>query len=222
MQPLIMLSEGGGRLWGTLLGALRFGAMALLICGVAVINDAAAEDLATLCDRLAAHPEDPDRIVDGVPTAAVDQPAAIAACEVGLKDDPGNPRLTYQLARVYFYNARSADAVATMEKAAAAGYRQAQFVMGALITNNRPDASSDICEAEKWWARSAKAGRLAAQVSYVRHVTKGLFQACALHASTEEMSGFLDNVRNTGGGDYYLRLLLADLTEDLAVYRNES
>ncbi|MEQ9112233.1 MAG: hypothetical protein RLN84_16945 [Rhodospirillaceae bacterium] len=193
-------------------------AACFVILGLAAPIKAAAQETVTRCDRLAAHPEDPDRVVAGVATADVDQPAAIAACEADLKADPGNPRLTYQLARVYFYNGRSADAVATMEKAAQAGHRQAQFVMGALITNNRPDASDDVCDAEMWWSKSAKAGRLAAQVSYVRHVTKGLFDACSLNASKDDMTSFLDNVRATGGGDYYLRLLLADLTEDLAAY----
>ncbi|MBT4740798.1 MAG: hypothetical protein HN793_09400 [Rhodospirillaceae bacterium] len=198
-----------------------FAAVAFSLCCFAGSPSEAARATATFCDRLAAHPEDPDRIVDGVPTAAVDQAAAIAACEAGLAADPGNPRLTYQLSRVYFYSGRSADAVSTMEKSAAAGYRQAQFVMGAMISNNRPDASDDICDAESWWAKSAAAGRLAAQVSYVRHVTKGLFNGCTLHVSEDDMSAFLENVRATGGRDYYLRLLMADLTEDLAAYRGD-
>lgn len=192
---------------------------AVLAAAVIGLSGAASAQAVTACDRLAAHPEDPDRITDGVPTSAVDQTAAIAACQADLKADPGNPRLTYQLARVYFYNGRTADAVATMETAAEGGHRQAQFVMGALISNKRPDTSGDMCEAEQWWAKSAKAGRLAAQVSYVRHTTKGLFDGCTRHATVEDMAAFLDNVRETGGGDYYLRLLLADLTEDLAAYR---
>lgn len=198
----------------------RCAGVAFIAGGIFFTNTAFALDDATTCDLLAAHPQDPDRIVAGVPTSSVDQIAAIVACEAELIADPGNSRLTYQLARVYFYNGRSADAVATMEKAAAAGYRQAQFVMGALISNNRPDASDDMCDAEFWWAKSAKAGRLAAQVSYVRHVTKGLFDGCALNADEGDMAAFLENVRVTGGRDYYLRLLIADLTEDLRAYRD--
>lgn len=194
-------------------------AIVFSMCCFAGYSSGAAQEAITLCDRLAAHPLDPDRISEGVPTSDVDQPAAIAACEAGLADDPGNPRLTYQLARVYFYNGRSAEAITTMEKSAEAGHRQAQFVMGALISNKRPDASDNICDAEAWWARSAQAGRLAAQVSYVRHVTKGLFDDCELHANVDDMAAFLDNVRAVGGWDYYLRLLMADLTEDLAAYR---
>ena len=189
-----------------------------LVCEVLWTTSAGAQGTVTACDRLAAHPLDPDRITTGVPTADVDQDAAIMACEQGLEGDPDNTRLTYQLARVYFYNGRTKDAVLTMTRAADAGYRQAQFVLGALIANNCPDAPEDICEAERWWALSAKAGRDVARVSYVRHVTKGLFDGCRLHATVDDMDSFLVKARE-GAGNYYLRLLLTDLTEDLSVYK---
>ena len=192
--------------------------LAAFVCGVLWSGEGTAQDTITACDRLSAHPLDPDRITAGVPTANVDQDAAIAACEQDLDDDPGNPRLTYQLARVYFYNGRTKDAVRTITVAADAGYRQAQFVLGALIANDRPDAPKDICEAERWGALSAQAGREAARVSYVRHATKGLFESCALNASTEDMDTFLAKARE-GASNYYLRLLLADLSEDLAAYK---
>jgi TPR repeat protein len=198
--------------------SLRACAWAVAFTTVICAGPALADGHITTCDRLAAHPEDPDKVVAGVPTADVDLPAAITACEAEVEADPTDMRATYQLARVYFYAGRSAEAVATMEKAAEGGYRQAQFVMGALISNNRPDASDDICDAERWWFESAKNGRLAAQVSYVRHVTKGLFDGCTLHGSVKDMTGFLDNVR-ANESDYYLRLLVADLTEDLNAYR---
>lgn len=204
MQPLIMRNS--------------FCAVFAAVVVLGLSSGVAAQTV-TACDRLAAHPEDPDRVSEGVPTSAVDQALAITACEADHEANPDNARITYQLARVYFYNGRTADAVATMEKAAEGGHRQAQFVMGALISNKRPDTSGDMCDAELWWAQSAKAGRLAAQVSYVRHTTKGLFDDCTRNATVEEMDVFLDNVRETGGGDYYLRLLLTDLKEDLAAYR---
>lgn len=198
----------------------KFSCAIVVVAALAALNlaSARADGHITACDRLASHPEDPDKVVPGVPTPAVDQPAAIAACEVVVADDPSDMRATYQLARVLFYAGRSADAVATMQVAAEGGYRQAQFVMGALISNKRPDASEDICDAEHYWYESAKNGRLAAQVSYVRHVTKGYFDACELRASVKDMEAFLDNVRQNDR-DYYVRLLLADLTEDLAAYK---
>lgn len=193
---------------------LNLGVFAIL-CGVLLCTSVDAQPVATACDRLAAHPLDPNRIVAGVPTSQIDLAAAISACEAALKDDPENPRLTYQLARVYFYNDRTADAVKTITRAAQAGHRQAQFVLGALIANNRPDAPTNVCEAEHWWALSAKAGRTAAQVAYVRHATKGLFADCTVGATADDMRVFLDSVAEKDS-NYYLMLLIADLREDLA------
>ena len=47
----------------------------------------------TDCDRLAAHPSDPNAVTEGVSRAEMDKPAAIAACLAAVKSDPGNPRL---------------------------------------------------------------------------------------------------------------------------------
>ena len=198
---------------------LNLGVFAIL-CGVLLCTSVDAQPVATqsdatACDWLAAHPLDPDRIVAGVPTSQVDLAAAISACEAALKDDPENPRLTYQLARVYFYDDRTADAVRTITRAAQAGHRQAQFVLGALIANRRPDAPTNVCEAEHWWALSAKAGRAAAEVAYVRHATKGLFADCTVGATADDMLVFLDSAAEKDS-NYYLKLLIEDLREDLA------
>lgn len=201
---------------------LNLGVCAIL-CGVLLCTSVGAQPVATqsdatMCGRLAAHPLDPDRIVAGVPKSQVELAAAISACEAALIVDPANPRLTYQLARVYFYDDRTADAVKTITRAADAGHRQANFVLGALIANNRPDATKDVCEAERWWALSAKAGRTAAEVAYARHATKGLFSDCGvLGASTDDMLVFLDSAAEKDG-NYYLGLLIADLREDLTNY----
>jgi len=187
--------------------------------GFGLSQPALAEDTAVhACDRLAAHPQDPDKVTPGVSTSDVDRPAAIAACRAAVAEDPKTVRYTYQLARVLFYDGQAEEATQLMAQAAEAGYRQAQFVMGAFITNGRPYVSDDLCDAEQWWAKAAKAGRQAAKVAYVRHVTKGLFDGCTLHATAGDMETFLDDVR-AEARDYYLRLLLADLTEDLAAYR---
>ena len=58
--------------------------------------------------------------------------------------------------------------------------------------------------------RSARAGRQAARVSYVRHVLNGRFDACQVRATPAELMGFLDAAVTDSGG-YYDRLLLKDL-----------
>jgi hypothetical protein len=168
----------------------------------------------TTCDRLAANPEDPDRTSTGIEREQVDLQAALAACRTRVAAVPADTRARYQLARVLFYLGRNADAVAEMRRAADDGYRQAQFVYGAMISNGREAAPTDICIVEKYWLASARAGRQAARISYVRHVLKGRFAGCATRADDAELRSFLQSATSEAR-DYYERLLVEDLTERL-------
>ena len=86
----------------------------------------------TECDRLAGHSDDPNKVVPGIGTRAMDLPAAIQACRTDLAQDPQNPRLQYQLARALTYNGRVTEALPIIEQALSAGYPQAIFVTGYL------------------------------------------------------------------------------------------
>lgn len=101
-----------------------------------------------------------------------------------------------------------------MKRAADEGYRQAQFVYGLLIDRHRPGAPANPCVVEDYWLLSARAGRQAARISYVRHVLNGKFDACRIQATPAEMQGFLD-AAVADSGDYYDRLLLQDLSARL-------
>jgi hypothetical protein len=171
----------------------------------------------TDCDRLASNPEDPDRVAPGVPRNEVRLEAAIAACEAEAVRQPSNTRQRYQLARVLFYAGKTERAVGEMRAAADAGNRQAQFVYGLLISNRRENAPTDMCLVEQYWLKSARAGRQAARVSYVRHALRGRFEGCSIQASRQEMAEFLALAR-ADAHDYYERLLIEDLTEQLASY----
>lgn len=173
----------------------------------------------TDCDRLAANPEDQDRLAPPVAKADVDLPRAIAACEASVRADPNDGRQRYQLARVLTYDRQTARGSKEMKAAADAGYRQAQFVFGLEIDRGRKDVPTDVCAIEPYWFNSAMAGRQAARVSYVRHVVKGKFAACKVQATTAQMRGFLDAADKEG--DYYLRLLTTDLREGLAAWEAE-
>lgn len=169
----------------------------------------------TECDRLASNPEDPDRVAPGVPREEVKLEAAIAACDAEAARQPANTRQRYQLARVLFYAGQTERAAKEMRAAADAGNRQAQFVYGALISNRRENAPADMCLVEQYWLKSARAGRQAARVSYVRHVLRGRFEGCRIQASRDEMTRLLDEAR-AQAKDYYERLLIEDLTAQLA------
>ncbi|NIP88215.1 MAG: hypothetical protein GWO21_04230, partial [Gammaproteobacteria bacterium] len=79
----------------------------------------------------------------------------------------------------------------------------------------RGSAEKDICRAADLWLKSARAGRLAALMSYPHHFARGQFDGCSIEASSDEMWAFLDRAaeRNL---DYYQGVLLADIREDLA------
>lgn len=187
----------------------------ITLAAALVLAGAGVSEAPTECDRLASNPEDPDRVAPGVPRSEVKLTAAIEACEAELARRPDSTRARYQLARVLFYAGDNARAVREMRAAADAGNRQAQFVYGALISNRREAAPADMCLVEEYWLRSARAGRQAARVSYVRHVLKNRFEGCRIQASREEMAGFLDAAAREAR-DYYERLLVEDLTERLA------
>jgi Flp pilus assembly protein TadD len=187
----------------------------MAIVMLAAAATAGAKDYpATPCDQLAANPEDEDVIAPPVPRTRVDLPQAIAACEAEVALHPDNARARYQLSRVLAYAGQSERGTAEMKRAADEGYRQAQFVYGLLIDRHRPDAPANPCLVEDYWLRSARAGRQAARVSYVRHVLNGKFDACRIQAAPAELKGFLD-AAFPDTTDYFDRLLLKDLTAQL-------
>jgi len=196
---------------------------AMLLLASAIIPLAAAEGpvgtTVTACDRLIAHPEDPDRVAPGVETRDVDLPGAIAACTADAdKAAPGSPdyaRLQYQLGRAWFYNKQTQRALPFLERAAAAGSEQAQFVLGYVIDAGLQGVAANPCQVEDLWVRSARAGRLAAQVSYPHHVRRGRFAGCRIQGSPEEMRGFLKSAASRPDNNYYQGLLISVLQGEL-------
>jgi hypothetical protein len=185
-------------------------AVAVTFLSLLLAAPAGTAEAVTECDRLASNPEDPDRVAPGVERPDVNLPAAIAACEAEVARQPANTRARYQLARVLFYAGQTERAAREMRVAADAGNRQAQFVYGALISNRRENAPRDMCLVEQYWLKSARAGRQAARISYVRHALKGRFEGCRIRASKEEMSRLLSSAASDAR-DYYERLLIEDL-----------
>ncbi len=190
---------------------------AALIARVFLALPLAARAEVTECDQLAANPPDPDRVTTGVPRSEVDLKAAITACKSALTASPDTARFAYQLGRVYFYGGDMPNALKYIEQAAGQGYRQAEFVMGALTDNRREGVPADICSVEDYWYKSASKGHLHARVAYVRHVTKGRFDTCNVQATAAQLTSLID-IPVSGSASYFLRLLVEDLNEDVAAY----
>lgn len=193
----------------------------LLLAALLVIPQAVGEAHPTECDRMASNPEDPDRVATGVERKDIDLAKAIAVCESELAADSANARTRYQLARVLFYAGETERAAKEMQAAADAGYRQAQFVFGALISNRRSDAPTDICVAERYWLLAARNGRQAARVSYVRHFLNGRFDSCKRTADLAEMNRFLTEAASAAS-NYYEGMLIEDLTTRLGAVQQQN
>jgi len=169
----------------------------------------------TECDRLASHPDDPYHVAPGRERKDIDLPAAMAACEEAVKKDPGNPRLNYQLARVYGYSGVGEKAIPYRAAAVAADYPQSLFVVGYLHLLGLNEQPQDTCRAAELIRRSAQQGRLAGQVGFVRWSLNGTFQDCEVRQDPAEMLGFLEAAKQQVGSDFYQNQLVDILTEQV-------
>ncbi len=167
------------------------------------------------CDRLAGHPSDPDKAGPGLEREAIDISAAIAACEAGLRTDPGNARFEYQLGRVLFYSKQTQAALPHLEASAKARHRQAQFVLGYIHSEGLNDLPRNACIAEPLWRDAAEHGHFAARVSYARLWIRGFWKGCPTGpADRATVQRFLESARKDTT-DYYQGLLIDDLRERL-------
>lgn len=169
----------------------------------------------TECDRLAAHPDDPNRVADGRERKDIDLPKAIAACEAAVRADPKNPRLNYQLARVYGYAGQGEKALPYRRAATEGDYPQALFVVGFITLFGMNKQPQDTCGAAELIRRSAHQGRLAGQLGFVHYVVTGRFDGCPVTQDVAEMQGFLEAAKKQVGGDYYKSLLVEQLERQL-------
>lgn len=164
----------------------------------------------TPCDLAAAHGADPDAIAPGVSQDGMDLAQAAEACEAAVAADPDNPRLRYQLARVYVYSGHPDKAEPHWEVPLAAEYPQALFVRGYMLVLASDAGSPDACTAEGLLRRSAQYGRLAAQIGYARYALDGKFDGCDPAVGPAALQSFLAAAL-ASGSDYYRSMLIAML-----------
>jgi TPR repeat protein len=177
---------------------------------VAAAEDAAVATTVTECDRLAAHPSDPDKVTAGVPTAEVRgwNDAAIWSCRQAVKRHPDDPRQRYQLGRALFYAGERAEALEHLAVSASGKHRQAQFVLGLMYTDGVPGILDvDACTALELWRDSAARGHFAARVALGRDWARGAYRACEDVPSAAQVDAWLASARSESA-DYYQRLLI--------------
>lgn len=165
----------------------------------------------TECDRLASHPDDPERVTDGVAQGDVDLEAARAACEAAVEADPDNPRLNYQLARVNGYAGRHEESQAFRDAALRAGYPQSLFVVGYIRLTGWDGRGQDPCYGGELIRRSAQAGRFAGLVGFPHYALSGAFEACPPDQPVidrAQMLDFLDRAEADASGFYQEALVI--------------
>lgn len=112
---------------------------------------------AVLCDRLAAHPSDPDRPADVKGVASIvasDIPTAIKFCRNAANS---NRRHMFELGRAYEANGQTQEAIAAYRKAADKGSTSAMTSLASLTSKGSSDTKSDG-QTRKMFERAAKAG----------------------------------------------------------------
>lgn len=171
----------------------------------------------TECDRLAAHYDDPERVGEGVTRGGMDKPAAIEACRRAVAEDPGNPRLQYQLGRAYGYSGRHEEAIPHREAALRAGYPQSLFVMGYIRTTGWDGAPPDACYGGELILRSARTGRLAGLLGFPHYALLGYFDDCDAYPryTDADLLALLDRAE-AATRDFYKTALIAQLRRAIA------
>ncbi len=187
----------------------------LLICSASVVL---AQEI-TECDKLVAHPSDPDHVGEGVSSSKVILQKAIPACRKALEQDPDNPRFHYQLGRslVYWGDANHGDTSEGIEHVKHASdmeYTQAMFVLGLMY--KRQDK---YCEAEPVTKAAADKGLKSARISYVDDVLAGNYSECELTATPAEMSAYLDAASSQVSG-WYENMLMGALKRQFAQWHD--
>lgn len=116
------------------------------------------------CDRLAAHPWDPNRVGEGVPWGKLDTGEAVEACKQAIYGDPNNPRYQFQYGRTLQKAGYHRQAVKWYRKAIEQRYVGAQFGLGVMYRKGEGVTQSDV-EAAKWYRKAAEQGHATAQVN---------------------------------------------------------
>jgi len=181
-------------------------------------NDPWWSQQVTECDKQASHRLDPYHVAPGVLRNQMDFKLAEKACLEALAEDPENPRLNYQLGRVYGYSGRWEKGMPYRMKAVEAEYPQSLFVIGWLYLTGETINEKNPCKTISMWKKSAELGRLAAQVALPRHYMRGDFSECNIKITSEEMSVFL-NAAASQTEDYYAEMLIEDLSLKLSMWQ---
>lgn len=178
----------------------------------AAVPDLAGPDPAIDCDRLAAHPEDPDRAAPGVLEADIALDAAVLACAAAVDADPDEPRLRYQYARVLDFADRRDEAREHWSAAKRSSYPHALMMDGYLTLMGEPGHPGGACEGGTMMRQAALEGHFTALVGFPHYALVGHFRDCGdtLAVDPEELAALLEAAASQADG-FYEQILVEHL-----------
>jgi hypothetical protein len=115
------------------------------------------------CDRLAADPFGPGKIVPGVQWEHLDTANALAACEAAARDFPDVARFQLQYARVLTKAERYNDAESYWRRLADEIHPLAEYNIGFYLAEGKGSFSKNAAEAARWLKKAAERGYAPAQ-----------------------------------------------------------
>lgn len=126
----------------------------------AAIPAAPEVDHVELCDKLASHPDDPEKPagIAGVEDDRVDAAAAIRTCQEAIEEEPDEPRLRFQLARAYLFTDRNEDALDLLVEAAKEGHGGSLAYLGDVMLYGAGGLESEPDIAKSLYLHAAEAG----------------------------------------------------------------
>ncbi len=139
----------------------------------------------TLCDRLATHPDDPNRNTTGLESAEMDLAAAESACRAAVANDSRRARSQYHLGRVLYYSGKVEESLQHLGIAADAGYPQAIFVLGYISSDGK--AKRDDCRAGELFLRGIALEHPWSGAHLVEKALDNRFDKCAYQLSDDTL-----------------------------------
>lgn len=161
--------------------------------------------VATKCDQLTASRYDRTRLAKPVAREDMDVAAAIKQCEADLAALPGDPRILFQLGRIYGYAGDKEKTLAARRAAASAGNHNAIFLLAYLdFIAAKDDAGR--CAAAKGMRLAADRGNYSAQLTYASYALEGKLAACSDIAGPDQIAAYVKAARPVVDGFFETRL----------------
>ena len=127
-----------------------------------------------MCDRLAAHPLDLDRVIDAVSYEILltQLSEAITACRNAVQEHSGVARFEFQLGRALAADGKDEEAANWYLAAAERNHAAAQFNLAVAYSNGR-GVTRDAGRANEWYRRAADQGYSHAMWSLANNLSSG-------------------------------------------------